>query len=60
MGMSGHESAGPLRACVKVDEYCDLFSKGTLTCVKTIETCVESAFPTERVRSVVAGCFLLF
>jgi hypothetical protein len=60
MGMSGHKSAGPLRACVKVDEYCDPFSKDTLTCIKMIEACVESAFATERVRSAVAGCFLLF
>jgi hypothetical protein len=25
MGMSGHESAGTLRACVKVNDCCDPF-----------------------------------
>jgi hypothetical protein len=53
-------SAGPLRACVEVVDYCDLSSVGTLTHVKTIEMCVESAFATERMRSTIAGCFLLF
>jgi hypothetical protein len=42
MGMSGHVSASPLRACVKVDDSCDPFFAGTLTYVKTIEMCVES------------------
>jgi hypothetical protein len=45
VGMSGHVSAGLLRACVKVDDCCDMFSMGTLTYVKTLETCVESALP---------------
>jgi hypothetical protein len=35
-------SVGPLRACVKVTDCCDPSSTGTLTRVKTIETCVES------------------
>jgi hypothetical protein len=35
----------PLRACVKVADYCDLFSAGTLTSVKTLETFVESVLP---------------
>jgi hypothetical protein len=45
MGTSGNESAGPLRECVKVDDCCDLFSGGTLTLVKTIETTVKSVLP---------------
>ena len=44
-GMSGHVSAGPLRACVKVDDCFDLFSAGTLTRVKTIETVVRALLP---------------
>jgi hypothetical protein len=47
MDMSGHISASPSFACVKVDDYCDLFSTGTLTCVKIIEIFVESAFATD-------------
>jgi hypothetical protein len=35
----------PLRACVKVANCCDPSSAGTLICVKTIETCVESVLP---------------
>jgi hypothetical protein len=35
-------------------------SVGTLTHVKTIETCVESAFATVRVQSAIAGRFLFF
>jgi hypothetical protein len=31
---------------VKVADYCDPFSTGTLTCVKSLETFVESAFAT--------------
>jgi hypothetical protein len=34
--MSWHESAGPLWACVKVADYCDSSSTGTLTCVKSL------------------------
>jgi hypothetical protein len=45
MGMSGYESAGPLRACVKVANYCDPSFARTLTCVKMIEMCVESVLP---------------
>jgi hypothetical protein len=45
MGMSGHVSAGPLRACVKVDDYYDPFSTCTLTYVKTIEMIVKSILP---------------
>jgi hypothetical protein len=53
-------SAGPLRACVKVDDCCDPFSAGTLTRVKTIETCVESGFATEFERFAIAGRFFYF
>jgi hypothetical protein len=60
MGMSGYKSAGPLRACVKGDDYCDPFFAGTLTSVKMLKTCVESAFVTERMRSAIVGCCLLF
>jgi hypothetical protein len=45
MGMSEHESAGPLRVCVNVDDCYDPFSAGTLTCIKTIEMIVESILP---------------
>jgi hypothetical protein len=31
-GMSGLESARPLRTCVKVVDYCDPSSADTLTC----------------------------
>jgi hypothetical protein len=44
--MIGHASVGPLRACVKVADYCDSSSIGTLTCVKSLETFVESTFTT--------------
>jgi hypothetical protein len=56
----GSQVLGPLRDCVKVADYYDSSSAGTLTCVKTIETCVESAFATVCVRSAIASCFLLF
>jgi hypothetical protein len=42
----GTQVPDPLKACVKVAECCDPSSTSTLTCVKTIETCVESAFAT--------------
>jgi hypothetical protein len=42
MGLSGHVSTGPLRVHVKVDVCCDPFFVNTLTCVKIIETIVES------------------
>ncbi len=60
LAMIGHFSAGLLWACVKVDYCCDPSSAGTLTCVKTIETCVESAFATVCVQSAIAGCFFYF
>jgi hypothetical protein len=53
-GMSGHESAGPLRACLIQS------SAGTLTCVKMIETCVESVLSTISEQFTIADCFFLF
>jgi hypothetical protein len=41
-GLSGHESAGPLRACVKVADYYDPTFVGTLTCIKSLETFVRA------------------
>jgi hypothetical protein len=59
--LSGHEGAGPLRACVKIDDCYDPFSAGTLTYVKMIETCVERAFfTTECVVSAIADYFFCF
>jgi hypothetical protein len=57
--MSQHESAGPLRACVKVADYCDPSSAGTLTCVKSLEMCVESAFATVSKRNSRSFLFIL-
>jgi hypothetical protein len=37
MGMIGHFDAGPIWACVKVDDCCDPFSAGTLTRVNSVE-----------------------
>jgi hypothetical protein len=45
MGMSGHKSVGPLRACVKVVDCCDPSFAGTLTHVKMIEICVRAFSP---------------
>jgi hypothetical protein len=44
----------------EIDDWCDPSYAGTLTRVKTIEMCVESAFATVCVQSAIAGCFLLF
>jgi hypothetical protein len=60
MGMSGHKSVGPLRACVKVVDYCDPSFVGTLTRVKMIETCVQSIFATASERFTIAYCFFCF
>jgi hypothetical protein len=49
--MSGRESAGPLRACVKLADCCDPSSTGTLTCVTSLETCIESDF-CHRIRTI--------
>jgi hypothetical protein len=56
----GTQVLNPLRACVKVIDCYDPSSAGSLTYVKMIETCVESAFTTVCVQSAIAGCFLLF
>jgi hypothetical protein len=57
---SGYFSTGPLWKWVKTDDWCDPSSAGTLTRVKTIQTCVESASATVCVQSAIAACFLLF
>jgi hypothetical protein len=44
-GMSGFESVDPLRACVRVADYCDPLSTCTLTCVKSLETFVRAFVP---------------
>jgi hypothetical protein len=56
----GMQVLDTLRACVKVADCLYSSSPGTLTCIKTIETCVKRAFGTVCVRSAIAGCFLLF
>jgi hypothetical protein len=43
--MSGHESVGSLRACVKVADCYDPSSTGTLTYVKSLETFVRAFVP---------------
>jgi hypothetical protein len=45
---------------VKNDDLCDPSSAGIITCVKTIETCVESVVATVCVQSAISGSFLLF
>jgi hypothetical protein len=42
----GMKVLDPLRTYVKVADYCDPSSAGTLTYVKTVEMCIESAFAT--------------
>jgi hypothetical protein len=58
--MSEYFDTDPLWTWVKNDDWFDPSSAGTLTRVKTIETCVESAFATVCVQSAIVGCFLLF
>jgi hypothetical protein len=53
-GMSGHESTRPLKSMFYPSTV------GILTSVKSLETCVVSAFATECVRSVMVDHFLLF
>jgi hypothetical protein len=38
----GTKVLDPLRACVKVADYCDLSSAGTLTCIKPLVAMFES------------------
>jgi hypothetical protein len=45
---------------MKVVDCCDLSSVGTLTCVKMIKTCVESAFATVCVRLIIADHLFCF
>jgi hypothetical protein len=54
------EVLNPLKECVKVDDCCDPSSARTLTCVKMIETSIDSTFATVCVRSAIADYFLLF
>jgi hypothetical protein len=49
-----------LRACVKVAYYYDSRSASTLTCIKSLESCVESVFVTVFERFAIADYFLLF
>jgi hypothetical protein len=58
--MVGHTSAGPLWACVKIVDCCDPSSTGTLTCVKSLETFVESTFAIVPERSAIGECFFSF
>jgi hypothetical protein len=37
IGMSGYFGTGPEWTCVKVDDWCDSSSAGTLTHVKSLE-----------------------
>jgi hypothetical protein len=60
MDMSEYFGTGPLWTWVKNNDWCDPSSTGTLTHVKMIETCVESAFTTICVQFAIAGCLLLF
>jgi hypothetical protein len=41
----GTQVLDPLRACMKVADYCNPSSTGTLTCVKSLETFVSSLLP---------------
>jgi hypothetical protein len=58
--MSGYFSTSPLWTWVKNNYWFYPSSVGTLTYVKIIETCVESAFTTIHVWSTITCCFLLF
>jgi hypothetical protein len=60
MDMSEYFGTGPLWTWVKNNDWCDPSSTGTLTHVKMIETCVESAFTIICVQFAIAGCLLLF
>jgi hypothetical protein len=58
--MIRHTSASPLEAGVKVADYCDPSSVGTLTHAKSLVICVESAFATMSEQFIIADCFLCF
>jgi hypothetical protein len=55
----GTKVLDPLRACVKVADCCNPSSVVILTCVKSIETCVESAFATVSERFAILDWFFL-
>jgi hypothetical protein len=50
-GITGHKSAGPLRACVNIADCCDPSSAGTLTCIKSLKMFYESTF-CHRIRTI--------
>jgi hypothetical protein len=56
----GTKVLDPLRACTKVANCYDLSSTGTITYIKMIEICVESAFATVCVRFTIADYFFYF
>jgi hypothetical protein len=56
----GTKVLDPLRACVKVADCCDTSSVGTLTCVKSLVTCIKSAFGTISERFRIADCLFYF
>jgi hypothetical protein len=56
----GTKVLDPFRACVKAGDCYTPFSVDTLTCVKSLETCVESVFATIPKQFAIADCFLLF
>jgi hypothetical protein len=56
----GTKVLDPLRPCVNVADYCDPSSTDTLTCIKSLVMCVESAFVAVSERFVIAGCFFYF
>jgi hypothetical protein len=58
--MVGHAGVDPLRVCIKVVDCCDSSSVGTLTCVRSLETCVEIALATVPDRLAIADCFFYF
>jgi hypothetical protein len=45
--MSEHESASPLWVCVKIDDYYDPSSAGTMTHIKMLENICGRAFVTD-------------
>jgi hypothetical protein len=44
--MIGHLGAGPIWACVKIDDCCDPSSTSTLAHIKSLKMSVEHAFAT--------------
>jgi hypothetical protein len=56
----GTKVLDPLRACVKVADYCNPSSVGTITSVKSLETFCESVFATVPERFTIADCFFCF